>query len=101
IYRMKIGTTTLQKWVGGLSLPAVITFGPDGNLYVANYGDQNGQTSSLIRITPRGVTSTVISGWPGLDAVAFDAQGNLFTANWPGVVLGLPVGATKANVYTT
>ena len=77
---------------GGISLPQTLTYGPDGNLYVASFGSRNilrynGKTGSFIdAVIPAGS-----GGLGGPYGVTFGPDGNLyvtsyFYANNPGVL---------------
>jgi hypothetical protein len=37
--------------VTGLSLPTAMTFGPDGDLYVSNFGAASGTAGEIVRIS--------------------------------------------------
>jgi streptogramin lyase len=62
-----------------LSVPAGITFGDDGYLYTANYGD-----NSVSQINSSGGVSAFVSGsgLNGPNGIIADGLGNLFVANF-------------------
>jgi DNA-binding beta-propeller fold protein YncE len=61
---------------GGLTNPHDIVYGPDGNLYVSNYG-----AGTISKITVAGVVSTFASGFSNPVGLTFDTAGNLFVVN--------------------
>jgi len=60
-----------------------VSFGPDGNIYVADFGillsNPNGTT--VYKVTPQGAVSTFATGFTGASGNDFDANGNLIQAN--------------------
>ena len=99
VYRVPNATTapaTPNVYYGGtsanpLSQPAGIDFGPDGKLYVVDVGATNDQ-GQVVRLVPSGdgttgtldavfaqPASSIVNQLPS--GIAFDNQGNLYTAN--------------------
>ena len=68
----------------GVTNPAAIAVDGAGNLYIANNSGtaQGASTSSIIKLTPTGVQSTVGSGWVSPVAVSTDAAGDVFVLDW-------------------
>lgn len=68
----------------GVTNPAAIAVDAAGNLYIANNSGtaQGASTSSIIKLTPAGVQSTVASGWVSPVAVSTDAAGDVFVLDW-------------------
>ena len=60
--------------------------GPDGNLYVADFGSALGAANgtTVYRITPEGERSVFATGFAGASGNAFDSQGNLYQSNIAG-----------------
>lgn len=58
--------------------PSGLAFDPDGNLYAANWGDDN----TLRKIATNGVSSIIATdvNWPG--GLAMGGDGNLYAADW-------------------
>jgi uncharacterized protein (TIGR03437 family) len=70
---------------------------PAGGYYIADY-DNN----SVRKVDASGTIRTVATGVRGVDALAFDPQGNLYMASWSdGVVYRLRVGGTPERVVTS
>jgi sugar lactone lactonase YvrE len=72
------GGPTVNTFVSsGLSGPEGMAFDAEGNLYVANNGN-----NTISEVTPGGVVSGFVgSGLNGPEGLAFDAAGNLYVAN--------------------
>lgn len=76
--------------LGGFSHPCALSFGPDGNLYIADRGN-----SAIRMITPGGNITTVAGGTSqtalvGLPAgLCLDAQGDVFITDESGRVIEL------------
>ncbi len=69
------GVVTQFADMGSTSEPDGLAFGPDGNLYVSNYG-----TGTIDQVVGNTVNLVVNdSGGPG--GLAFDSSGNLYVAN--------------------
>lgn len=75
---MKITPEGVQSTfaTSNLSTPRGMSFGPGGNLFVANFG-----SNSIGKFTPGGAGSTYLTGTTsGPNDVGFDALGNLYVA---------------------
>ncbi len=68
----------------GVTNPAAVAVDGAGNLYIANNSGtaQGASTSSIIKLTPAGVQSSVGSGWVSPVAVSTDAAGDVFVLDW-------------------
>ncbi len=68
----------------GVTNPVAIAVDEAGDLYIANNSGtaQGASTSSIIKLTPAGVQSTVASGWVSPVAVSTDAAGDVFVLDW-------------------
>jgi len=51
VVRLDEETGAVTDVVTGLSLPTAMTFGPDGDLYVSNFGAVAGNTGEVVRIS--------------------------------------------------
>ncbi len=80
----------LTPVVTGLSNPTLIATTPDNTIYVANvrYFAFGGQSETVLRITPSGQTTTVITASDGAFSMAVDRQGDLFVVNNPNMIFG-------------
>jgi sugar lactone lactonase YvrE len=69
--------------VSSINASGGISFGPDGNIYVADFGillsNPNGTT--VYKVTPQGAVSTFATGFTGASGNDFDASGDLIQAN--------------------
>jgi len=87
---------------GAFKQPCAITEGPDGNLYVADRGN-----NAIRMITPAGVISTVAGGpeqtaLVGLPSgLCMDAQGNMFITDESGRVIELTAARTLYDLAGT
>lgn len=68
----------------GVTNPDAIAVDAVGNLYIANNSGtaQGASTSSIIKLTPAGVQTSVASGWVSPVAVSTDAAGDVFVLDW-------------------
>jgi sugar lactone lactonase YvrE len=65
----------------GIYYPESLAVGPDGNIYVGGDDDGLGD-EALVKVTPQGVASTVVSPFQGvIGGLAFDSVGNLYAAD--------------------
>ncbi|MGC9260021.1 MAG: virginiamycin B lyase family protein [Phycisphaerae bacterium] len=74
------GTPTTVADIGVNQLPDGLAFGPNGNLYVANF-----LTNSIDEVDTSSETVTPfvsLSSAPGPGGLAFDSSGNLYVADW-------------------
>ena len=88
--KLKVEKTTISVFTSGIAFPRGLKFGPDGDLYVALAGMggsdittctqviapvgpyRGGHTSSIIKISPAGVISTVAKNLPSqINALGF------------------------------
>ncbi len=72
--------------VNSIDASGDVSLGPDGNLYVADFGDRlnNANGNTVYRVTPDGTVSVFATGLAGPSGNEFDAQGNLIQANIQG-----------------
>jgi sugar lactone lactonase YvrE len=86
--------------VDSINASGDISLGPDGNLYVADFGQllSNANGTTVYKVTPQGVVSTFATGFSGASGNAFDASGNLIQANITG---GSVDRVSPAGVRTT
>ena len=63
-----------------------VSVGPDGNIYVSDYGPRLSQPNgnTIWRITPSGERSVFVSGLSGASGSEFDSQGNLYQSHLNG-----------------
>jgi sugar lactone lactonase YvrE len=66
--------------VTGLTSVSWLTFGPDGLLYVAEFGVEAPNSGRITRVLADGTKQTVAEGLNDPDGVAFDKAGNLYVA---------------------
>jgi len=85
------GATFLAPGSGGLAGPNELTFGPNGNLFVANASPVSGVTNNNYGVlefdatTGAFITTYVAQGVGGLDiprGIAFDQEGRLYVADF-------------------
>ena len=69
--------------VSSINASGGISFGPDGNIYVADFGIllNNANGTTVYKVTPQGAVSTFATGFSGASGNDFDANGNLIQAN--------------------
>ncbi len=67
----------------GFNASGDVAVGPNGNIFVANYGPTLSQSngSQVLRITPDGVVSVFADGFAGATGNTFDDDGNLYQSN--------------------
>lgn len=68
---------TVETFAAGVSTPAGMSFGPNGDLFVGNDFNTNA-TAQIYKITPAGAVSAFGDPIPDPDAVLADAAGNVF-----------------------
>jgi sugar lactone lactonase YvrE len=61
-----------------------LAFGPNGNLFAANFPEGIYPGNQVYEVTPVGVVSTFATGLSGPAALAFDGSGNLYVAEFYG-----------------
>ena len=88
------GSVTQFANMGSGSEPDGLAFGPDGNLYVSNYG-----TSTIDQIIG-GTASTFVTDSGGPGGLAFDSSGNLYVANGAGTVDKITSGGIASTFAT-
>jgi WD40 repeat protein len=106
-------SSNVHVWVTGLNGPRGLTFGPDGNLYVAEAGTGGtvstkgtctqvippigpylgGHTSRISRIDPSGKRTIVASGFPSTMAAVGDLSGVAAVSFLDGNLYALTAGA--------
>jgi len=86
--------------VSSINASGGVTMGPDGNIYVADFGERlnNADGTTVYRVTPQGVVSVFATGFLGASGNDFDSDGNLIQAN---VSAGRIDRVTPAGVRTT
>ena len=69
--------------VSSINASGGVSFGPDGNIYVADFGNflNNANGTTVYKVTPQGAVSTFATGFTGASGNDFDASGNLIQAN--------------------
>lgn len=78
-----VSAQEVSTLVNSFNASGGVSFGPDGNIYVADFGNllSNADGTTVYRVTPQGVVSTFATGFSGASGNAFDASGNLIQAN--------------------
>jgi sugar lactone lactonase YvrE len=85
VVRVPRGGGTATVFADRLVAPDAVAYGPDGALYVSNFGD-----GTVVRIDSAGARRTVVSGLGRPSGLAFDAAGALYVADfgdWNGTVV--------------
>ena len=76
-------TQEVSTLVSSINASGGVSFGPDGNIYVADFGillnNPNGTT--VYKVTPQGAVTVFATGFTGASGNDFDANGNLIQAN--------------------
>jgi sugar lactone lactonase YvrE len=69
--------------VSSINASGGVRFGPDGNIYIADFGDRlnNANGTTVYKVTPEGAVSVFSTGFSGASGNDFDASGNLIQAN--------------------
>ena len=68
---------TINKIATQITGSTGLAIGPNGNLYVAGFGN----SGSIFEVTPSGTVSTFATGFNWALGIAFDSAGNLYVAN--------------------
>ena len=86
--------------VSAIDASGGISLGPDGNIYVADFGDlaSNANGTTVYKVTPQGAFSVFATGFSGASGNEFDADGNLIQAN---IAAGRVDRVSPAGVRTT
>jgi sugar lactone lactonase YvrE len=87
-------------YASGLRRPERIAFGPDGQLYIAEWGDGTG--TQILRVAPDGTMTRFCRGVSGPMGLAFAPGGDLLVTNAPDHTLARvsPVGVVAPFVAT-
>lgn len=89
---------TVTQVAGGLTMLGDVTVAPDGTIYAVtmseNFIDPAGPApGAIVKIDPAtGASTTVISGIPFPNAIAFDADGNAYITAMVSLPAGTPAG---------
>ncbi len=80
-----------------------VSVGPDGNIYVANFGDflSNANGTTVYRITPEGVRTVFATGFNGASGHAWNSQDVLFQSNIAGNRIDQVTLAGQRSVFTS
>ena len=91
IYRFNAdgsGQTVWATKADGISNPRGLAFDSAGNLYVSSSGFPGDTPSSIVKISPDGLTkSTFATDSSGYNDIVFDTLGNLYVTNFFGNVI--------------
>ncbi|MDF1503181.1 SMP-30/gluconolactonase/LRE family protein [Roseisolibacter sp. H3M3-2] len=77
VMRVPRGGGAATVFLDGLVAPDAVLYGPDGALYVSNFGD-----GTVVRVDSAGGRRTVASGLGHPSGLAFDAAGDLYVADF-------------------
>jgi hypothetical protein len=90
---------TVTQVAGGLTMLGDVTVAPDGTIYVVtmseNFLDASGMPApgAIVKIDPAtGASTTVLSGIPFPNGIAFDADGNAYITAMVSLPAGTPAG---------
>lgn len=74
---------TVSTLVPSVAASGGVSLGPDGNIYVANFGDflSNPNGNTVFRVTPQGDVSVFATGFAGASGNAWNSQDVMFQAN--------------------
>ncbi len=94
---------TVSTLVQSVAASGGVSVGPDGNIYVANFGDflSNSNGGEIYRVTPAGNVSVFASGFAGASGNAWNSQDVLFQANIGGNRIDQVTMAGQRSVFAT
>lgn len=91
--------------VSNLGANDAVALGPDGNVYVSNFGtytNTGGTGTQVVKISPDGTSSIFVDGLAGPLGNAFDSKGNFYVVNGnngeKGEVLKITASGTKSTI---
>ncbi len=83
LFTTAVNAQTVSTLVQSVPASGGVSVGPDGNIYVANFGVllSNSNGSELYQVTPTGDVSVFATGFAGASGNAWNSQDVLFQAN--------------------